>query len=96
MKNAFTSPKILLVKGSLEYERVEGKFSSIDPILAQEFEYLRGVVFKIVNWQPDILIVEKTVARIARTLLRWRLKHQNLLFLVKNLVKVRHVSERPI
>uniref|UniRef100_A0A915HHH9 1-phosphatidylinositol-3-phosphate 5-kinase n=1 Tax=Romanomermis culicivorax TaxID=13658 RepID=A0A915HHH9_ROMCU len=70
MKQTFSFPRILLIAGSIEYERFEGRFCSIDPILSQELEYLRSIVLKIASRKPDIVIVENTVARIAKSILR--------------------------
>jgi len=60
------NPKILLLRSSIEYQRVENKFSSLEPQILQEHEYLRNCVGRIATLQPDILIVEKTVSRLAQ------------------------------
>ena len=60
------NPKILLLRSSIEYQRVENKFSSLEPQILQEHEYLRNCVWRIATLQPDVLIVEKTVSRLAQ------------------------------
>ncbi|KRX88951.1 1-phosphatidylinositol 3-phosphate 5-kinase [Trichinella pseudospiralis] len=43
MLQRLQSPKILIVRGPIEYERISGKFCSMDPIIMQEAEHLRHV-----------------------------------------------------
>ncbi|XP_064466528.1 1-phosphatidylinositol 3-phosphate 5-kinase-like [Ornithodoros turicata] len=66
MRQQLTNPRILLVGSSIVYQRIENKFSSLDPILMQECEYLKHVVAKIQVFEPDLLLVEKTVSRLAQ------------------------------
>ncbi|KRX53531.1 1-phosphatidylinositol 3-phosphate 5-kinase [Trichinella sp. T9] len=65
MLQRLQSPKILIVRGPIEYERIGGKFCSMDPIIMQEAEHLRHVVNKILALQPDVLLVEHAVASVA-------------------------------
>lgn len=66
MRQDIVNPKILLLRSSIEYQRVENKFSSLEPQILQEHEYLRNCVGRIATLQPDILLVEKTVSRLAQ------------------------------
>jgi len=66
MQQEIENPRILLLRSSIEYQRVENKFSSLEPQILQEHEYLRNCVGRIATLQPDILIVEKTVSRLAQ------------------------------
>ncbi|KAI4789062.1 hypothetical protein KUCAC02_035466 [Chaenocephalus aceratus] len=64
------NPKILLLKCSIEYlYREESKFSCIDPIVLQEREFLKNYVQRIVDVRPTLVLVEKTVSRIAQDML---------------------------
>ncbi|XP_029688466.1 1-phosphatidylinositol 3-phosphate 5-kinase isoform X7 [Takifugu rubripes] len=64
------NPKILLLKCSIEYlYREETKFTSIDPIVLQEREFLKNYVQRIVDVRPTLVLVEKTVSRIAQDML---------------------------
>ncbi|XP_076602261.1 1-phosphatidylinositol 3-phosphate 5-kinase isoform X1 [Chaetodon auriga] len=64
------NPKILLLKCSIEYlYREETKFTSIDPIVLQEREFLKNYVQRIVDVRPNLVLVEKTVSRIAQDML---------------------------
>lgn len=71
MAHQLTNPKILLLKGSIEYQRVESKFSSLEPQILQEEEFLRKNVSKISSMKPkpDIVVVEKSVSRLAQNFL---------------------------
>lgn len=64
------NPKILLLKCSIEYlYREETKFTCIDPIVLQEREFLKNYVQRIVDVRPTLVLVEKTVSRIAQEML---------------------------
>ncbi|KAG9473478.1 hypothetical protein GDO78_013591 [Eleutherodactylus coqui] len=61
---------ILLLKCSIEYlYREETKFTCIDPIVVQEREFLKNYVQRIVDVRPTLVLVEKTVSRIAQDML---------------------------
>uniref|UniRef100_A0A8C2A1Z3 1-phosphatidylinositol 3-phosphate 5-kinase n=1 Tax=Cyprinus carpio TaxID=7962 RepID=A0A8C2A1Z3_CYPCA len=64
------NPKILLLKCSIEYlYREETKFTCIDPIVLQEHEFLKNYVQRIADVRPNLVLVEKTVSRIAQDML---------------------------
>jgi hypothetical protein len=64
MQRDIKTPKILLLRASIEYQRTEEKMCSLEPILAAESQYLRNYCSKLLlRHNPDILVVEKSVAR---------------------------------
>ena len=64
MVSELKNPKILLLRSSIEYQRSEEKMSSLEPIFTAEGQYLKNICSKLLLRQnPDILIVEKSVAR---------------------------------
>ncbi|KAJ3312054.1 1-phosphatidylinositol-3-phosphate 5-kinase [Boothiomyces sp. JEL0838] len=65
MLKPLENPKILLLTFPLEYQRVENQFISLGPILAQEKEHLQNLVGRLIVLKPDIILCEKTVARLA-------------------------------
>ncbi|CAH2306490.1 1-phosphatidylinositol 3-phosphate 5-kinase isoform X3 [Pelobates cultripes] len=70
MNSSIKTPKILLLKCSIEYlYREETKFTCIDPIVLQEREFLKNYVQRIVDVRPTLVLVEKTVSRIAQDML---------------------------
>ncbi|KAJ8019885.1 1-phosphatidylinositol 3-phosphate 5-kinase [Holothuria leucospilota] len=69
MHTDLTRPKILLLEAPVEHQRVENKFVSLEPVVLQEREFLKNCVAKLTAKKPDVLIVEKTVARVAQDFL---------------------------
>ncbi|XP_076012560.1 1-phosphatidylinositol 3-phosphate 5-kinase isoform X3 [Genypterus blacodes] len=70
MNTYIKNPKILLLKCSIEYlYREETKFTCIDPIVLQEREFLKNYVQRIMDVRPNLVLVEKTVSRIAQDIL---------------------------
>ncbi|EDW85898.1 uncharacterized protein Dwil_GK23306 [Drosophila willistoni] len=63
-------PRILLLQCPIVYERIEGKFVTIETVLLQEKEYLRNVCARIMSFSPNVVLVHKNVAGIAQDLLR--------------------------
>ncbi|WKX90181.1 hypothetical protein Q1695_009207 [Nippostrongylus brasiliensis] len=61
---------IMIVAGSIEYERVQGRLSTLEPILNQEGEFLAKQVERILSRRPSVLLVEGNVSRVASELLR--------------------------
>ncbi|CAN6478430.1 unnamed protein product [Victoria cruziana] len=66
MTSKIKSPRIFLLGGALEYQRVANLLSSFDTLLQQEMDHLKMAVAKIDSHQPDILLVEKSVSRFAQ------------------------------
>ena len=60
--------RVVLLWGALEYQRANAapRLSSLDTLLDQEHEHLRGAVARIHSVGADVLVVERTVARFAR------------------------------
>lgn len=69
MRQTLLHPKILLLSCPIVYQRYEKKMTVLDNILLQETEYIRNLVAKICSYSPDVILVEKTVARIAKEML---------------------------
>ncbi|XP_058804589.1 1-phosphatidylinositol 3-phosphate 5-kinase isoform X2 [Phymastichus coffea] len=70
MDAMIANPKILLLRCGLTYQRVEGRLLSLEPVLMQESEYLGHTVARINALGPDIVLVHKSVARLAQDRLR--------------------------
>lgn len=66
MKLEITNPTILLLSGSISYQRVLNKLTSLNPVFLQEKEFLKNVIDRVASFNPDILIVEKSVSQIAK------------------------------
>eukprot|EP00268_Persea_americana_P049582 TRINITY_DN5323_c0_g1_i1.p1 TRINITY_DN5323_c0_g1~~TRINITY_DN5323_c0_g1_i1.p1 ORF type:complete len:1842 (+),score=350.49 TRINITY_DN5323_c0_g1_i1:1315-6840(+) len=66
MTSKIKSPRLLILGGALEYQRVTNHLSSFDTLLQQEMDHLKMAVAKIGVHRPDILLVEKSVSRYAQ------------------------------
>lgn len=71
MRTLVQSPRVLLLGGSLEYQRVASKLSSFDSLREQEAEHLRLAVSRVASVAPDVVLVERSVARAAQVRLKY-------------------------
>ncbi|GIY14388.1 1-phosphatidylinositol 3-phosphate 5-kinase [Caerostris extrusa] len=69
MHHKIENPTVLLLSSAISYQRIENKLCSLDPIIMQETEYLKNIIGKLTVFKPDILLVEKTVSRVAQEML---------------------------
>ncbi|CAG8493947.1 5650_t:CDS:2 [Diversispora eburnea] len=63
MPRILHNPKILILTFALEYHRIENQLMSLEPVIAQEEQHLRNLVNRISAFAPNLVLVEKTVAR---------------------------------
>lgn len=70
MATLIENPRILLLQCPIVYQRVEGKFVSIETLLLQEREYLTNVIGRIRTLNPNVVLVHKNVSGIAKDMLR--------------------------
>lgn len=66
MTSKVDRPRLLILGGALEYQRVSNHLSSFDTLLQQEMDHLKMAVAKISAHHPNILLVEKSVSRFAQ------------------------------
>ncbi|CAE6162104.1 unnamed protein product [Arabidopsis arenosa] len=66
MTSKIEKPRLLILGGALEYQRISNQLSSFDTLLQQEMDHLKMAVAKIDSHNPDILLVEKSVSRFAQ------------------------------
>ena len=69
MPRSILQPRIMILNFAVEYARPEQHFLSLGPVIAQEREYLKNLVNRILAMQPTLLLVEKGVSGIALELL---------------------------
>ncbi|KAH7930487.1 hypothetical protein BV22DRAFT_65990 [Leucogyrophana mollusca] len=65
MSRSQRNPRVMLVTFPLEFHRVEGQYVHFGQILRQEKEYLGNLASRIAGLRPHVVIVEKSVSRIA-------------------------------
>ncbi|EPQ28998.1 uncharacterized protein PFL1_03288 [Pseudozyma flocculosa PF-1] len=64
-----TNARVMVVRFPLDYHRGPNQFMSLEPLMAQEHEFIRILVARIVALRPQLVVVEKTVSRLALDLL---------------------------
>ena len=70
MRTSIPDARLLLVSFPIVYARHQQHFMSLDAVIAQEKEYLRNLVRRVVALKPDVVLAEKQVAGFALELLQ--------------------------
>jgi len=65
MSRRLVNPRIMLLTFPLDFQRVENQYISLQPILAQERNYLRMLTQRVIDVRPHIVLVERSASRIA-------------------------------
>lgn len=65
MRIHIRNPTILLLKCAFEFQRKENQLSSFDTLQMQEEKYLKNLVARVKTFQPRVILVQKSVARLA-------------------------------
>src|ERR1700722_5556076 len=58
-------PRVMFVTFPLEFYRVEGQYIHLKPMIRQEKEYLGNLASRIAALPPHVVLVEKSVSRLA-------------------------------
>ncbi|RDX99382.1 putative 1-phosphatidylinositol-3-phosphate 5-kinase FAB1C, partial [Mucuna pruriens] len=66
MTSQYKNPRLLLLGGALEYQKVPNQLASFDTLLQQENDHLKMIISKIEALRPNVLLVEKSVASCAQ------------------------------
>ncbi|KAG4908874.1 hypothetical protein AAZX31_20G012800 [Glycine max] len=66
MTSQYRKPRLLLLGGALEYQKVPNQLASFDTLLQQENDHLKMIISKIEALRPNVLLVEKSVASCAQ------------------------------
>ncbi|KAJ9108261.1 hypothetical protein QFC19_002509 [Naganishia cerealis] len=65
MPRHMISPRIMILTFALDYHRVENQLVSLEPLMAQEKNYLKHLTKRVTDLRPHVVLVEKTVSRLA-------------------------------
>ncbi|KAK4779853.1 hypothetical protein SAY87_015959 [Trapa incisa] len=65
MISQYKNPRVLILGGSLEYQRVPNQLESFNTLLQQEIDHLKMIISKIEALHPNVLLVEKSVSSYA-------------------------------
>ncbi|KAH7840020.1 hypothetical protein Vadar_011497 [Vaccinium darrowii] len=66
MTSQYKNPRLLILGGALEYQKVPNQLSSFETLLQQEMDHLKLVVSRIEAHRPNLLLVEKSVSSYAQ------------------------------
>ncbi|CAA0328812.1 unnamed protein product [Arabidopsis thaliana] len=66
MISQYKNPRVMLLAGSLEYQRVAGQLASFNTLLQQENEHMKAIIAKIESLRPNVLLVEKSASSYAQ------------------------------
>ncbi|XP_020269930.1 putative 1-phosphatidylinositol-3-phosphate 5-kinase FAB1C isoform X2 [Asparagus officinalis] len=66
MVSQHKNPRLFLLGGALEYQRVTNKLASLNTVLEQETDHLKVSLSKIEAHRPNVLLVEKSVSSYAQ------------------------------
>ncbi|PWN52202.1 hypothetical protein IE53DRAFT_378351 [Violaceomyces palustris] len=64
-----SNAKVMVLTFPLDYHRSAGQFISLEPLMAQEWEFTKILVSRVVALRPNVVVVEKAVSRLALDLL---------------------------
>lgn len=65
MPRNIPNPRIIIITFAIEYARHQTHFMSLEPVIAQEREYLRNLVSRIAALRPHVLFVQRNVSGLA-------------------------------
>ncbi|KAF1934005.1 uncharacterized protein M421DRAFT_97031 [Didymella exigua CBS 183.55] len=65
MPRNIPNPRIIIITFAIEYARHQTHFLSLEPVIAQEREYLRNLVSRIAALRPHVLFVQRNVSGLA-------------------------------
>ena len=65
MPRSISNPRIVIVSFPIEYQRHQQHFMSLEPVIAQEKEFLRNMVNRIASLRPQLLLVQKHISGLA-------------------------------
>ncbi|KAF3034640.1 1-phosphatidylinositol-3-phosphate 5-kinase [Didymella keratinophila] len=65
MPRNISNPRIIIITFAIEYARHQTHFMSLEPVIAQEREYLRNLVSRIAALRPHVLFVQRNVSGLA-------------------------------
>ena len=65
MPRTISNPRIVIMSFPIEYQRHQHHFMSLEPVIAQEKEFLRNMVNRIASLRPQLLLVQKHISGLA-------------------------------
>ncbi|GKU90189.1 hypothetical protein SLEP1_g4219 [Rubroshorea leprosula] len=62
MTSQYKNPRLLLLGGALEFQKVQNQLASFKTLLQQENDHLKMITSKIEDLRPNVLLVEKSAS----------------------------------
>ncbi|KAG0127794.1 hypothetical protein HOY82DRAFT_490098 [Tuber indicum] len=69
MPRSVPQPRIVIITFPIEYQRHQQQLMSLEPVIAQEKDFLQNMVNRIIALRPTLLLVEKNISGVALQLL---------------------------
>lgn len=69
MPRSVPQPRIVVVTFPIEYQRHQQQLMSLEPVIAQEKDFLQKMVNRILSLRPTLLLVDKNISGVALQLL---------------------------
>ncbi|KAL4280932.1 hypothetical protein GQ457_03G009690 [Hibiscus cannabinus] len=66
MTSQYKNPRLLLLRGALEFQKVPNQLASFSTLLQKENDHLKMMIAKIEALRPNVLLVEKSVSSYAQ------------------------------
>jgi 1-phosphatidylinositol-3-phosphate 5-kinase len=65
MPRSVANPRIVILSFPIEYQRRQHHFMSLEPVIAQEKEFLRNMVNRIAALRPHVLLIQSHISGLA-------------------------------
>jgi len=65
MARSISHPRIVIISFPIEYQRHQQHFMSLEPVIAQEKEFLRNMVNRIASLRPHVVLVQNHISGLA-------------------------------
>ncbi len=65
MPRSISQPRIVIITFPIEYQRHQQHFMSLEPVIAQERDFLRNMVNRIASLRPQVVFVQSHISGLA-------------------------------
>ncbi|KFY95728.1 hypothetical protein V498_03170 [Pseudogymnoascus sp. VKM F-4517 (FW-2822)] len=65
MARSISQPRIVIISFPIEYQRHQQHFMSLEPVIAQEKDFLRNMVNRIASLRPHVVLIQSHISGLA-------------------------------
>ncbi|KFY27574.1 hypothetical protein V493_03416 [Pseudogymnoascus sp. VKM F-4281 (FW-2241)] len=65
MSRSISQPRIVIISFPIEYQRHQQHFMSLEPVIAQEKDFLRNMVNRIASLRPHVVLIQSHISGLA-------------------------------